>query len=58
MEQMEVIEMGDIGDRYNPWCPEDHQLPERGIIISATKEEIQKLGNLLYRKVEIKEEAK
>lgn len=52
---MKVVEIGNIGS-HNGWMPEGERLPESGIVIEATKEELKSLrGNLLYREVEIKE---
>jgi len=47
---MKVIALGDIADKF---IMDD--LPERGVVIEATKEELQNLPPVLYRDVEVVE---
>lgn len=54
---MELVEIGDIGQRYNLWLPETDALPEHGCIISGTREEIKEICSLLYKKVKVVEDA-
>lgn len=47
---MQVIMIGNLSDRDDVL----DNLPDRGIVIEATKEELMNLPNLLYKDVEIK----
>lgn len=47
---MQVIMIGDLANRDDIL----DNLPERGIVIEATKEELMNLPNLLYKDIEIK----